>query len=694
MSVPTHEGAPPEEARDDAASPSPSPGTDAAAEDVGATAQERGETVSGATRWILRGLVLLLVAGGVIAVALLRNGGSPSLHSPTSPAPAKATASQRPPTSPRAAAARRRAVMDQEAGAVTAEDARLSRITLAPSSATGQIAGSLMLGARLAPYTWADLEAAGAVRSVGPDTFLLTEPIVVRRGAVLDLAGPGVTLRMLSTPARFTSVVGWGGSIHLTGARRRPLRIVSWDPATGGPDLVQADGRAYLRLNGGRLTATHLRTDQLGFWSGRTGGLALTGNGRPTTARLDDVTSVHGYVGLYASDITGLAATGLAISHARWYGVYLSDGSRHVRFHDLTIAEAASGGVEIDDGSADVRVDRARVTDTGGHGLAMDGRPLAVGPNAGGYGIDNFGGLRVTRSHFSHNSAGGVAVTSVDDVTIRGTTVRERKDALLVGGASAATRILDTTAVSREGTAVSVAAGARQVSLSTSTLEAPSEALTSSSPSLRVDHDRIRVGTGHGVVLSGGAAVLRHDVIVGRGSSAVAVHDGARATRSDVGGAWAYRPQALLWGEAHTALLPLVPVAVVPLIGLLFILHRARRQRRLRKMLHAAITARSRELLDDYRADQTRVAVEPPAAVAQAAQTAQPPQVAQAAPPEPSVPAPEKDVFTPLRQFAVAAIRDFGYTPAQVARVLHVPTSRVRAWLADDEAAASATGGS
>ena len=62
------------------------------------------------------------------------------------------------------------------------------------------------------------------------------------------------------------------------------MTIKSWDPASESADLNTTDGRSYVRVIGGSAEFTHVVFADLGFWSGRTGGVALTGTeSAPTT---------------------------------------------------------------------------------------------------------------------------------------------------------------------------------------------------------------------------------------------------------------------------------------------------------------------------------------------------------------------------------------------------------------------------
>jgi len=138
------------------------------------------------------------------------------------------------------------------------------------------------------PYTLADLVRFGGeyVQRLGDGSYLLGAHIFVADGAKLVLqsgAGP-LTIRMGSIPGAFSSIVSFGGSIAINGSAHNPVRITSWNVRTGRPDRQVGDGRAYLRAVGGEFKMSYVQASDLGFWSGRTGGIALTGTDRPASA--------------------------------------------------------------------------------------------------------------------------------------------------------------------------------------------------------------------------------------------------------------------------------------------------------------------------------------------------------------------------------------------------------------------------
>lgn len=149
---------------------------------------------------------------------------------------------------------------------------------------------TLILTQRRQPYTVRDLLALAPQTFVRmPDgAYLLSEHLIIREGATLDLStGGALTLRLASDDQGFVSIINDGGRLVVSGTKGEPVRITSWDRATNSPDNLTSDGRAYVRSLGGQVNLRQVEVTALGFWSGRTGGLSLTGTDRPNTGALD-----------------------------------------------------------------------------------------------------------------------------------------------------------------------------------------------------------------------------------------------------------------------------------------------------------------------------------------------------------------------------------------------------------------------
>jgi parallel beta-helix repeat protein len=210
----------------------------------------------------------------------------------------------------------------KESAVLAAEDRRLSQIrsvvSVAPLHSTSYKSPyrlatasgyTLVLTARKSAYTITDLlklEPETFVRQAD-GSYLLLESIYVDNGAKLDLSAPGgLTLRMASNVNGFVSIVTFGGSLSMIGSVQQPLKVTSWDARTAKPDTDPTDGRAYIRVIGGQFTMEHVEASDLGFWSGRTGGISLTGTDRPNTGSTQGPTAyvpTHGKAGKAAAKL-------------------------------------------------------------------------------------------------------------------------------------------------------------------------------------------------------------------------------------------------------------------------------------------------------------------------------------------------------------------------------------------------------
>lgn len=322
------------------------------------------------------------------------------------------------------------------------------------------------------------------------------------------------------------------------------------------------------------------------------------------------------------------------------------------------------------------------VTGADAYGIDVDGSPLADGPNSAGYGIGNYAWVRLDDVRVVGNSSGGIRVTSVDQLAIDHSRVTAERSALTIRGASRDVAVTTSKLVSAVGSGLVLADGVQDASLSGSTVDGLEVGVDVEDSVATIADNTITVGTGHGVLVTGSAAeaTLSDNTIDGRGSGAVHASDGASVSGEDTtDGDWTYRPGIVLWAERHSAAMPLLLVLVVPIVGLLFVL---RRRRQLRRIFESTLVAQGRSAFASYAVPGAAAAAAPVAApVAAPATPAREPAAASPAAAEPvHVPLAEREFTTP-REFALAAALEEGYPPNLVARVLRVPTSRVRAWV-------------
>jgi hypothetical protein len=247
--------------------------------------------MSSRPRWgTIPSLTLSLVLAGGLGIA--------------APAAAVETDSERESAHDSAVAADYPGNMKTEPGLVADEEVRLAKVRTVASmigwrnlNVTGPYrlsTGStytLVLTERGEPYGVADLlELAPQTFVREPDgAYLLTENIVIQPGATLSLAAAGaLTIRLASDEARFVSIVNMGGELVVRGTKKAPVTVTGWDRDAGAADTATDDGRAYVRSIGGRVDLRGATFSDLGFWSGRTGGVALTGSDLPSAGVLDE----------------------------------------------------------------------------------------------------------------------------------------------------------------------------------------------------------------------------------------------------------------------------------------------------------------------------------------------------------------------------------------------------------------------
>jgi parallel beta-helix repeat protein len=200
---------------------------------------------------------------------------------------------------------------EKESALVADEDRRLNQVRAITALSSDQkqaklrvpyrlVTGAgytLVLTARKLPYTISDLVKLAPQTFVrqADGSFYLSENLYVTLGATLSLYNPGgLVLHMASSASGFSSIVAFGGNINLSGSANAPVKITSWDARAAAPDLDPRDGRAYIRAIGGQFAMDYTEVANLGFWSGRTGGIGLTGTDRPNTGATQTEDQLHG----------------------------------------------------------------------------------------------------------------------------------------------------------------------------------------------------------------------------------------------------------------------------------------------------------------------------------------------------------------------------------------------------------------
>lgn len=345
-----------------------------------------------------------------------------------------------------------------------------------PVQLTTEDRPTTVLPPRGQPYSLSELAdlAPEAVSKEGEGEYLISSHLVVDKGATLRIASEdGATIRMASNGEGFSSIVSIGGNLEFSGGDKKPLAFTS-NNADGKADTRTEDGRAYIRAVGGSVAIDNAEFTHLGFWSGHTGGLALTGSEAPeirtasdelvagpgatpgveiesgvpvhllddeeddgggvVKAKLTDVTSKHNAYGLFATNVGSLEASGGEYSDNLVDGVVLH---RFVSGAELTDIDARGNGmhgIRAARGSTDMTVKKAAVSGNGYNGITVQAGPLADGPSATGASTGGFGGHTVTDSKVLNNGHYGIQVVGGSRVALHDNTVTVHRSGIVVNG--------------------------------------------------------------------------------------------------------------------------------------------------------------------------------------------------------------------------------------------------------------------
>jgi nitrous oxidase accessory protein NosD len=495
---------------------------------------------------------------------------------------------------------------ERQAALVAEEDHRLTQVravsAVAPLQGTNwtkpyrlDTGGgyTLVLTQRSTDYTIADL------LELAPQTFvrqedggyLLTENLYVNSGAKLKLANPGgLTIRMASNSNGFVSIVAFGGGLTLEGTPQAPMNITSWDPRTSKADTDVNDGRAYVRAIGGQFSMTYASVSHLGFWSGRTGGLSLTGTDRPNTGDVDGPTHMtkdqrhaakeqrlaegparsnepptNGQVHAQPSGplvtpdsrftVPGLSYVSGRISHStitgNAFGLFVSSANG-ITISDNTIERSREDGVVMHrfassaviertvsrynggDGfvlsraTQQVRISGCTAEANTGNGFTLSGQPLAKGPSASGESIASYGSNSVSNSLVRGNGHYGIEILGGLDVGVQNNTVEGSDMGIVARQAAEKSAITGNHLSGQRRHGIAIRDGVTSAVVTGNVVDGVNIGVYVRDSVAEVRGNTVQNATNHGVTLVGDTArsVVAYNVIAGVGPSAL---DASRA---------------------------------------------------------------------------------------------------------------------------------------------------------------------
>lgn len=513
------------------------------------------------------------VAGIVGSVVLDRPPGVPTRSVVAAPPAAGMPAVADVDGSPDAAAPAVDATGDAQARIVTAEDDRVYAIvsdspgTDAPyevPAAAPSIVPTVVLTPRERPYDLPALERLGAAERLDGADWMLTRSVLVGRGAQLRVDAPGGTLRMVSGTAGFTSIIAFKGALTMGGAPGAPLTVTSWDPVTRAVDTAPGDGRSYLRSVGGRMDLTHVQATDLGFWSGRTGGVAWTGSaGEPGAGSATDATVERSHYGMFSSKVDGLAIDGGAVRDNATDGLLVHRQSVGVTVRGLESTGNARHGLTVSAGTERILLSGVTANGNAGTGIRLDGAPLAATSSAGGASTAPGRGFTVQSCTVTGNGDTGILAAGTAGLVVAGNTVSGSPDGIVVRGAAGAPELSGNT-VSADGFGIAVRDGVTDARLTGNTVGTSTVAVQVADATAVLRDNTVDGAARYAVSLVGavdGSAVAANR-LAGRGPAAIDVNRVGLGSNVAISGndesAWTVDRDDVAYWSAYVADHPLI----------------------------------------------------------------------------------------------------------------------------------------
>ncbi|MCD9200019.1 right-handed parallel beta-helix repeat-containing protein [Aeromicrobium wangtongii] len=647
------------------------------------TPDERGDPASPRRTLVAFAAIVVVVVGAAVAITAASNEAKPSEQRPPAAAASPAPVTRTPAPGDIA-----------QADLVDEEDRRLQSAVSGGTGRRGGVTTVVLEPREVGAYGVDDLIALGAASRQGR-TITLRRPVVVPSGVSLRIHAPGATLRLAGSAAGPASVVAWGGSLTVSGTAAKPVQVIGWDRATRAPDVDETDGRGYLRVHSGRLAVKHASLEHLGFWSGRTGGLAATGTSfAPSKAQILDVSITAPHIGVYLADTRKVAISRTRVQDADRDGIQL-DRSTGTRISDVTVAGSGLSGIRARYRSDRLSLSGGSVTGSAAYGIVADGRPRATGPNPAGRSVVNATGLTLTGTTVTDNRKGGVRIFGTNDASVDGLKADEDRAALQVIGRSSGTSVHDSVITSRRGAAIAVAGGALRVTVVGSTVAGTTSGITIADADVDVSGTALTIAKGHAVQVTDrrGTGSAKGNTVSGAGPHAFELADGADGfTVSDNDAQrWRTTHPRIEWIEHNPFALLWALILVVPALGLRFVVRRHRRHRDLRRLAEETVIAMARArrqgpaeipdpLAQPPRAERPAPAslMGAPAAIVPAPPAPQAPRLVEA---NRIITRGTMGQFRSAHDLAVHAVLEGGKSPHDVARTLRVPVAVVTSWV-------------
>ena len=317
----------------------------------------------------------------------------------------------------------------EEAAAVSAEDSRI-RVMLHDAGhiyqpeviPTRGALPTLVLTAGQGAYTAADLVQYGALVMLPDDAALLLDNVFVSTNARLSLGGPALrTLYLDNGSGGFATIVAWGGNLSFQGSASQPMTITGWDRTVNAPAVDAGNGRSYIREVGGKMTLSDVRVSSLGFWSGRTGGVAWTGlTGSPSTGGATGSTFTVNTYGAFVSRGSGVIFRDDLFEYNELDGLHIHRYSVDSSVISSSASRNGGNGFIVSPATVNTLLLGDVSEHNAGDGYFINGKPLATGASAAGGSVAPGSGTVVKDSAALNNGQIGIVVEGGTGTVIEG----------------------------------------------------------------------------------------------------------------------------------------------------------------------------------------------------------------------------------------------------------------------------------
>ncbi|HKV88723.1 MAG TPA: right-handed parallel beta-helix repeat-containing protein, partial [Candidatus Dormibacteraeota bacterium] len=437
-----------------------------------------------------------------------------------------------------------------------------------------------------ATYTIDDLLANQAVIPLSQGGYMLEDNVLVGSGATLKLSSAEVPILLMdSSDSGFTSLVTWGGTISLSGTGEgNPLIIEGWNKIANAPAVDHGYGRPYIRAVGGELDLKFVRASYLGFWSGRTGGVAWTG------------ISSHASTGSAVSSRFMYNAYGAFVSRAQ--AVKFSDDLFEgnmldgLRLHRLAVgsvvdhsaaARNAGNGFVVSRGATGNLLQDDLSVNNAGNGFLLDGLALVHGASPSGDKAVASQGTIIELSDAEANARTGILVEGGTGTIVRNNIVCGPITGIAVRVGADQTYIVGNDVRCAGRVALSVGPSVTATTINANTFSgARIGVVIRNAPGVRIFDNRINDVSVFGISVRGNSpgVVGNSNTIAGRGFQPIDTRGGASTpTFQDTNlTGWQHRSSLNFVESLRYHPLLTAWVVILLLVGLFWIISRLRRR--------------------------------------------------------------------------------------------------------------------